>query len=91
MGSVADSFEEDLKAFKQFVGDDGRHFYVMQFEDHSGRVFVKRPTEDGRSVADFEIRSMYAMEAMRKIASSTDFEVDKDANTQQNLRNLMEA
>jgi hypothetical protein len=27
---------------------------------------------------------------MRKIAAATDFEVDEDANTQQNLRTLMD-
>lgn len=90
MPSDADTFEANLRSFKEFVDDDGRHFYVIQFEDDSGRVFRKQPSEESHSIAKFSLRNRYAAEAMRKIASATDFEFDEDANTQQNLRNLME-
>jgi hypothetical protein len=89
MPSDADSFEADLESFKEFVDDEGRHFYVIQFEDGSGRILRKQPSEDENSLAEFEIRDRYAKEGMRKIAAATDFDVDEDANTQQNLRNLM--
>ncbi len=90
MPSDADSFEVNLDSFKEFVDDDGRHFYVIQFEDGSGRIFRKQPSEDGNSIAEFEIRNRYAKEGMAKIAAATDFDVNEDANTQQNLRNLMD-
>jgi hypothetical protein len=89
MPSVASTFEADLKCFKEFVDDDGCLFYVIQFKDDSGRVFKKHPSEDSYSIAEFALRDRYAKEAMRRIASATDFEFDEDANTQQNLRNLM--
>lgn len=91
MPSVADRFESDLKSFKEFVDENGRHYYVMQFDDDSGRVFMKQPSEDGNSTTDLDLRERGAREAMRNIASSTDFEFNEEANTQQNLRNLMEA
>jgi len=90
MPSAADKFMTDLKSFKEFLGEHGRHYYVMQFDDDSGRVFMKQPSEDGNSTADLPLRERGAREAMRNIASSTDFEFDEEANTQQNLRNLME-
>ena len=90
MPSDADSFEDDLESFKEFVDDEGRHFYIIQFEDGSGRIFRKQPSEDENSVAEFVVRDRYAKEGMRKIASATDFDVDEDANTQENLRNLMD-
>lgn len=89
MGSDANVFEDDVRSFKEFVDNDGRHFYIIQFEDDSGRVFRKQPSEDNHSIAEFSLRSQYAKEAMRKIASATDFEIDENANTQQNLRKLM--
>ncbi|WP_207592880.1 hypothetical protein [Halomontanus rarus] len=89
MPSDADKFEDNLDSFKEFVDDEGRHFYVMQFEDDSGRIFRKKPSEDENSVAEFDIRRRFAKEGMRMIASATDFDIDEDANTQQNLRNLM--
>jgi hypothetical protein len=90
MPSDADNFEADLESFKEFVDDDGRHFYVIQFKDNSGRILRKQPSEDRRSVGEFTIRNGFAMEGMRKIALATDFEVDESANTQQNLSDLME-
>jgi hypothetical protein len=90
MPSDADRFEDDLERFKEFVDGEGRHFYTIQFEDGSGRIFRKQPSEDENSVAEFVVRDRYAKEGMRKIASATDFDVDEDANTQQNLRNLMD-
>ena len=89
MPSDAETFEANFESLKEFVDDDGRHFYIMQFDDDSGRIFRKQPSEDGHSTAEFTIRDGYAMEGMRRIASATDFEVDEDRNTQQNLRNLM--
>lgn len=90
MPSDAENFEADFDSFKEFVDDEGRHFYVIQFEDDSGRIFRKIPSEDGNSVAEFVIRDRFAKEGMRKIASATDFDVDEDMNTQQNLRDLMD-
>lgn len=90
MPSDAETFEATFESFKEFVDDDGHHFYIIQFDDDSGRIFRKQPSEDERSTAEFTIRDRFAMEGMRRIASATDFEVDKDTNTQQNLRNLME-
>lgn len=89
MPSDADLFETDFESFKEFVDGDGRHFYVVQFEDDSGRIFKKKPSADEYSIAEFDLRDEYAKEAMRKIANETDFEYDADTNTQQNLRNLM--
>jgi len=89
MASEAQIFERSLESFKEFVDDEGHHFYVMQFSDDSGRIFKKQPSEDGYAMAEFTIRGGFAMEGMRNIASATDFEVDETANTQQNLRNLM--
>lgn len=89
MPSQADTFEEMVDSFKEFVDDEGQHFYVMQFEDDSGRIFRKQPSKDEDSIAEFTIRDMFAKEGMRRIAESTDFEFDGTSNTQQNLRNLM--
>lgn len=72
MPSDADMFENDLESFKEFVDEDGRHFYVVQFEDDSGRIFRKKSSEDDYSIAEFDLRDQYAKEAMRKIASATD-------------------
>lgn len=90
MPSDADRFEDNLDSFKQFADDEGRHFYIIQFEDGSGRIFRQQQSGDGDSLAEFVVRDRYAKEGMRKIAAATDFEVDEDANTQQNLRTLME-
>lgn len=89
MPSDADTFEETVDCFKEFVDDEGQHFYVIQFEDDSGRILRKQPSDDGRSLAEFAIRDRFAKEGMRKIAEATDFEVDETSNTQQNLRKLM--
>lgn len=89
MASDAEKFEDRFESLKEFVDDEGRHFYIIQFEDDSGRVFRKQPSEDNYSIAEFSIRNRYAMKGMEKIADSTDFDVDEDTNTQQNLRNLM--
>lgn len=90
MPSDADRFEDNLDSFKEFVDDEGRHFYIIQFEDGSGRIFRQQQSEDEDSLAEFVVRDRYAKEGMRKIAAATDFEVDEDANTQQNLRTLMD-
>ena len=90
MPSDADDFEEIFDRLKEFVDDEGHHFYVIQFEDDSGRVFRKKQSEDGISIAEFDIRSRQARDVMRSIASATDFEFDDGKNTQQNLRNLMD-
>lgn len=89
MPSDADQFEADFDSLKEFVDDDGRHFFVIQFEDGSGRFFRKQPSEGHNSISEFTLRGNYAMEGMRKIASATAFKVDESANTQQNLRRLM--
>jgi hypothetical protein len=89
MASDAETFEQNLESFKEFVDEEGQHYYVIQFKDDSGRIFKKQPSEDGYSIAEFTIRDGFAMEGMRRIASATDFEVDEGQNTQQNLRSLM--
>lgn len=89
MPSDAQNFVAKFDTLKEFVDDEGRHFYVIQFKDNSGRILRKKPSEDKESMAEFVIRDRFAMEGMRKIASATDFEVDKETNTRQNLRNLM--
>ena len=89
MPSDAENFEEDFETMKEFVDDEGRHFYVIQFEDGSGRIFRKKQSPDEKSIAEFVIRRRFAMEGMRLIASATDFSVDEGANTQQNFHNLL--
>lgn len=90
MPSQADAFEHDLNQFKEFVDTDGRHYYIIQFEDGSGRVLRKHPSDDEKSISEFVIRNRFAKEAMRNIAEATDFDVEEDSNTQQNLRSLMD-
>jgi hypothetical protein len=81
--------EAGFDALKKFVDDDGRHFYVIQFENDSGRVFRKTQSDDDTSIAELVPHDESAMECMRMIASATDFDVEEAANTQQNLRRLM--
>lgn len=89
MPSDADQFEADFDSMKEFVDQDGRHYFVIKFNDDSGRIFRKRPSEDGRSIAEFVVRDRFAKEGMRRIDSAIDFGYDEEANTQHNLRNLM--
>jgi hypothetical protein len=89
MASEAQKFEERLDGLKEFVDDEGRQYVVMKFTDDSGRVFQKTPTDDGVALAEFTIQSQGAKQAMENISSATDFEFNPEANTQQNLRNLM--
>lgn len=89
MPSDADEFAEKLDSFKEFSDDKGGHYFIMQFEDDSGRVFRKKSSDDTRSVAELEISRGHARDAMRRISEATDFEFDESANTQQNLRHLM--
>lgn len=89
MPSHADEFEERLEAFKEFVDEDGRHFFVIQFEDDSGRILRKKPSTDEKSVAEFVIRDRFAADGMRMIASATEFDFNEERNTQQNLHKLM--
>lgn len=88
MGSRAQAFT-DSGTLKEYIDDEGRHYYVIQFEDDSGLVLQKEPREDEGSVAEFVLRDESAMESMRMIASATEFEVDGQKNTQQNLRELL--
>lgn len=89
MSSDAKDFEDTVDSLKEFVDEDGHHYYIIQFKDDSGRVFRKKRSEDETSIAEFVIRDQHGMEAMRQIASATDFEFDGERNTRQNLRNLM--
>jgi hypothetical protein len=41
------------------------------------------------SIAEFTVRDRYGREAMRNIASTTEFEFDDEMNTQQHFRKLM--
>jgi hypothetical protein len=88
MPSDADAFEATLESFEEFVDDGGRHFYIVKFEDDSGRVFRKQPSANAHSLAEFVLRDRYTKAAMRSIGAATEFEFDDDTNTQQNLRNL---
>ena len=89
MPSDANDFVEKLDSFKEFSDDKGGHYLVIQFEDDSGRVFKKQPSEDNRSIAELEICAGHTRNAMRRISEATDFEFNEDMNTQQNLRHLM--
>ncbi len=89
MPSDANDFIEKLDSFKEFSDDKGGHYLVIQFEDNSGRVFKKQPSDDNRSIAELEICTGQTRNAMRRISEATDFEFDESSNTQQNLRHLM--
>lgn len=89
MSSNGNGFVGKLDCFKEFSDDQGGHYLVMQFEDDSGRVFRKRPSDDNRSIAELEICAGQTRNGMRRISEATDFEFNKDKNTQQNLRHLM--
>lgn len=88
MGSRAQDFA-DGGTLKEYIDDDGQHYYVIQFEDDSGLVFQKEPSTDSKSVAEFVGRDESAMESMRMMSSATNFEVDERKNTQQNLREFL--
>ncbi|MCU4799750.1 hypothetical protein OB920_05145 [Halobacteria archaeon HArc-gm2] len=89
MGSQADAFENSFDALKEFVDNDGRHYYVIQFEDDSGRILRRQESDDDLSLAEFTFRDEPDTKSMRKLAAESDFEFDEETNTQQNLRNLM--
>ncbi|CQH63571.1 uncharacterized protein HHUB_4123 (plasmid) [Halobacterium hubeiense] len=89
MGSHGQAFERS-GAVKEFVDDEGRHYYIVQFGDESGRILQKQQSDEDNSVAEYVPRDESAMESMRMIAASSDFEVREDRNTQQNLQNLLD-
>lgn len=89
MPSDANEFVGRLDSFKEFSDDKGGHYLVIKFEDDSGRVFKKQPSDDNRSIAELEISDRETRNVMRRISQATDFEFDENANTQQNLRQLM--
>lgn len=89
MGSQAGAFEESFDSMKEFVDDQGRHYFVIQFEDDSGRIMRKKETDGDLSLSEFTVREQSDMDSMRELASGSNFEVDEGTNTQQNLRNLM--
>lgn len=90
MGSDADQFKEKLSTFKEFSDGNGGHYLMMQFEDDSGVVFEKQPSDSTPSIAELSPVYRGLMNSMRSIAEGTDFEVNVDRNTQQNLRKLMQ-
>jgi hypothetical protein len=89
MGSDAEAFKENLTSFKEFSDGNGGHYLMMQFEDDSGLVFEKQSSGKGLAIAEFSPINRGVMDSMRSIAEGTDFEVNEDRNTQQNLRGLM--
>ncbi|WP_200531814.1 hypothetical protein [Halorubrum sp. LN27] len=89
MSSDANDFIEKLSSFKEFSDDKGGHYFVIQFEDDSGRVFKKQASDGNHSIAELEICEGHTRDAMRRISEATDFEFSEDSNTQQNLRHLM--
>ncbi|WP_049910869.1 hypothetical protein [Halorubrum coriense] len=90
MGSDADRFKEKLSGFKELSDGNGGHYLIMQFEDDSGVVFEKQSSDGGPTVAELSPVSYGLMDSMRSIAEGTDFEVNENRNTQQNLRKLMQ-
>ena len=90
MPSDADAFVDNLDSFKEFSDDTGGHYFIMKFDDDSGRVLQKQPSEDSYAVAEFEICERSGKDAMRRISEATGFEFDETANTQQNFRHLMQ-
>ena len=90
MGSDADEFKETLRSFKEFNDGNGGHYLIMQFEDDSGLVFGKQPSDCDPAIAELSPVYRGLMDSMRSIAEGTDFEVNEDRNTQQNLRRLMQ-
>jgi hypothetical protein len=89
MASDAEDFKEKLSSFKEFNDAEGGHYLIIQFEDDSGLVFEKQPTDNDQAIAEISPLYRGLMDAMRSIEEGTDFEVNEDRNTQQNLRSLM--
>jgi len=90
MGSNAEEFKENLDAFKEFSDGTGGHYLIMQFEDDSGLVFEKQSSDDDPAIAELSPVYRGLMDSMRRIAEGTDFDVNENRNTQQNLRSLMQ-
>jgi hypothetical protein len=90
MGSDAEQFKEKLSAFKEYSDGNGGHYLMMQFEDDSGLVFEKQPSDGSLAIAELSPVYRGLMGSMRSIAEGTDFEVKENRNTQQNLRRLMQ-
>lgn len=90
MGSDAEEFKETLSSFKEFNDGNGGHYLIMQFDDDSGLVFEKQSIDDDPAIAELSPLYRGLMGSMRSIAEGTDFEVNEDRNTQQNLRRLMQ-
>ncbi|UWG49579.1 hypothetical protein AArcCO_0251 [Halalkaliarchaeum sp. AArc-CO] len=62
----------------------------MQFNDDSGLVFEKQSSNGNLAITELSPLYRGLMDSMRSIAEGTDFEVNEDRNTQQNLRRLMQ-
>lgn len=90
MGSHAEEFKEKLRSFKEFSDGNGGHYLIMQFEDDSGLVFEKQSSDGGPAIVELSSVNRGLMDSMRSIAEGTDFEINEDRNTQQNLRRLMQ-
>lgn len=90
MGSDAEEFKEKLTSFKEFRDGTGGHYLMMQFKDDSGLVFEKRASDGDIAIAELSPVNRGLMDSMRTIAEGTDFEVNENRNTQQNLRRLMQ-
>lgn len=89
MGSDAEEFKETLSSFREFNDGNGGHYLIMQFEDDSGLVFEKQPSDGDLAIAELSPLYRGLMDSMRSIAGGTDFTVNEDRNTRQNLRKLM--
>jgi len=90
MGSDAEEFRETLSMFTEFNDSNGGHYLIMQFEDDSGLVFEKQSSDGGPAIAELSPVYRGLMDSMRSIAEGTDFEINEDRNTQQNLPRLMQ-
>ncbi|OYR82465.1 hypothetical protein DJ71_11940 [Halorubrum sp. E3] len=90
MGSDAEEFKEALSSFREFNDGNGGHYLIMQFEDDSGLVFEKQPSDSDLAIAELSPLYRGLIGSIRSIAEGTDFEVREDRNTQQNLRRLMQ-
>ena len=91
MVSDAENFKETLSSFKEFNDGNGGHYLIMQFEDDSGLVFEKQSSDGDLAIAELSPLYRGLMDSMRSIADGTDFEINEDRNTRQNLRLLMKS
>lgn len=87
MASTAQEFKSS-GTMKEFVDDEGRHFYVIQFANDSGLVFRKTKNDSGSAVAEFTLRDESVTASIQTIASANGITIS-EGNTQHKLRQLL--